>query len=353
MPTPSWPVLHDMASERSPEIDRAFHWGLDVLERWLGEGWPEACYRSGGLPPELGSSSWSLHALAMLIDLAGALKLLDRGKGMGKVRRALKSSPNWETIASTRCTLRLAIAGLRAGLRPEPEHVDPPMDLILMLDGDGVGLGLEIKTLRRSDLTIEHRDPSRTDCRPAGLVRAGLEASPVWAGTNRFEVRRPQPDERPGSQIAMPAQDLWRRVTARIAFATEQMTRSGASWLVIETLDNMWELTPWSREPAAVRASSLAQAAREFLATETHVAGVVFTDGAAMTNAGSPDEDARPNPGVMFMRRRLDYVRSRQTIVVARMAAFRRCRSGGRCSIPSPRSPSGRYLGWGWLALPS
>jgi len=349
IPTPSWPVLHDMASKRPPELDRAFHWGLEVLARWLGEGWPGACYRAGGLPPELGSSPASLHAVAMLIDLAGALEVLGRGRGMGKVRRGLKSSPNWETIASTRCALRLAMAGLRAGMEPEPEHGETPMDL--MLDGSGVRLGVEIKTLRRSDLTIEidrwlddltlrlliavsNREVLITgDAREAlddeqtealsqrlvdavGLVRADLEIPTIRAGKNRFEVRRPWPDERPGSRIAMPIEDLWRKTTARIAYAAEQMTKSGASWLVVESLDNLWELTPWSREPAGVRASSLAEAARALLATGTHVDGVVFTDGASMTNPGSRDEESMPEPGVIFLRRRLDYVRSRQSIIV-------------------------------------
>ncbi len=288
--------------------------------------------------------------MAMLVDLAGALELLGRSRGMGKVRRALKSSPNWETIASTRCLLRLAIAGLRAGLQPEPEFGEPPQDL--MLRGNGVCLGLEIKTLRRSDLTIEidrwlddltlrllialsdrdvlvvgqareALDDEQTQALAerivdaAALVRAGIEAAPIFAGANRFDVRRPQGDETPGSRIAMPAEDLWRRATARIAFAAEQMTKSGARWLVIESLDNMWELTPWSRAPAAARASSLALAAREFLAEGAQVDGLVFTDGAAMVNPGSPNEESMPEPTLMFMRRRLDYIRSRQTIVVA------------------------------------
>jgi hypothetical protein len=175
--------------------------------------------------------------MAMLIDLAGALELLGRGRGMGKVRRALKSSPNWETIASTRCLLRLAMAGLRAGLQPEPEYGDPPRDL--MLEGDGVCLGLEIKTLRRSDLTIEidrwlddltlrlliamsdrdvliigqareALDDEQTEALAerivdaAGLVRAGFDAPPILVRTNRFDIRRPRADENPGSRIAMP-----------------------------------------------------------------------------------------------------------------------------------------------------
>jgi hypothetical protein len=339
-------------ARRSPEIDRAFHWGLDVLERWLGEQWPQTCYEAGGLPPELGGSSWSLHALAMLIDLAGSLELIGRGSGMGKVRRALRANPNWETIASTRCMLRLAMAGLRADLRPEPEHGQPPMDLMLV--GHRVKLGLEIKTLRRTDLTIEidrwlddltlrllvaistqdvliigdAREAlgdkqtealARRIVDAADLVRAGFEAPAILAGANRFEVRRPRPDEKPGSRIAMPAEDLWRRILARIASAAEQVTKSGARWLVIESLDNLWELTPWSRESAAIRASSLAERARELLARETHLDGVLFTftDGAAMTDPGSTDEESMPDPGAMFIRRRLDYVRSRQTIVVA------------------------------------
>jgi hypothetical protein len=315
----------------------------------------------------------------MLIDLAGALELLDRGRGMGKVRRALKSSPNWETIASTRCSLRLAMAGLRAGLEPEPEYGDPPMDLAL--EGEGVRFGVEIKTLRRSDLTIEidrwlgdltlrllttmsNRDVLIVgDAREAldgeetqalserivdavGVVRAGLDAPTIWAGKNRFDVRRPRPDERPGSRIALPPEDLWRRMTARVASAAEQMTKSGASWLVIESLDNFWELTPWSREPPAARASSLAAAARRFLAKHVHVDGLVFTDSAAMTNPGSVDEDATPDRGIMFIRRRLDYIRSRQTIVAA-------LTDRGTDALPFWRSLFDAEPGFAEWALPS
>lgn len=332
------------------ESDAAFHWGLDVLERWLGEEWPAACYRAGGLPPELGASAGTVHGLAMLIDLAGAFELLGRGKGMGKIRRALRSSPNWETIASARCTLRLAVAGLRAGFRPEPEHGQPPMDLMLAVpSGD---LGIEIKTLRRTDMTIEidrwlgdltlrlltamsNRDvliigdarevlDERETAALAegiiaatGLVRAGLEAPTIWAGKNRFDVRRPEPNEQPGSRIALPADDLWRRTKSRIASAAKQVVKSRATWLMIESLDNLWELTPWSRESAAARASSLAEVTRDLLSSEPHLEGLAFTDGAAMTDPGSPDEDLMTDPSVMFVRRRLDRVRSRQTIVIA------------------------------------
>lgn len=352
IPPPSWPILHTMGSSSRPVgCDAAFQWGLDVLERWLGEEWPAACYRAGGLPPELGASAGTVHGLAMLIDLAGAVELLGRGKGMGKIRRALRSSPNWETIASARCALRLAVAGLRAGFRPEPEYGHPPMDL--MLAGPSGGLGIEIKTLRRTDMTIEidrwlgdltlrlltamsNRDVLITgDAREVldeqetaaladriiaatGLVRAGLEAPTIWAGRNRFDVRRPEPNEEPGSRIALPAGDLWRRTKSRIASAAKQVVKSRATWLVIESLDNLWELTPWSRESAAVRASSLAEVTRDLLVSEPHVEGVAFTDGAAMTDPGSPDDDLMTDPGVMFVRRRLDRVRSRQTIVIAR-----------------------------------
>lgn len=352
IPPPSWAILHSMgSSSRSKESDVAFHWGLDVLERWLGEGWPAACYRAGGLPPELGASAWSVHGLAMLIDLAGAVALLGRGKGMGKIRRALRSSPNWETIASARCALRLAMAGARADFRPEPEYGQPPMDLLLSRPSGG--LGIEIKTLRRTDMTIEidrwlggltlrlliamsSRDVLVIgDAREVldehetaglanriiaaiGLIRAGLEAPTIWAGRNRFDVRRPGPNEEPGSRIALPADDLWRRTKSRIGSAAKQVIKSGATWLVVESLDNLWELTPWSRESAPVRATSLAQVTRDLLVSEPHLEGIAFTDGAAMTDPGSPDEDLMTDPGVMFVRRRLDRVRTRQTIVIAR-----------------------------------
>ena len=170
------------------------------------------------------------------------------------------------------------------------------MDLMLAVpSGD---LGIEIKTLRRTDMTIEidrwlgdltlrlltamsNRDvliigdarevldEHETAALAEGiiaatdLVRAGLEAPTIWAGKNRFDVRRPEPNEQPGSRIALPADDLWRRTKSRIASAAKQVVKSRATWLVIESLDNLWELTPWSRESAVARASSLAEVTRD------------------------------------------------------------------------------------------
>jgi hypothetical protein len=374
----TWGALHQSARPRATEIDAVFHWCLDTLERWLGEDWPRVCDQAGGLPSELTASQVSLHGLAMLIDLAGALQMMGSGPGMGKLRRALRRSPKSETIASARCALRLAIAAFRSGLKPEPEHGEPPMDLLFT--GEGVRLAIEIKTLRRTDLTIEidrfldaltmhllipmssqdvvlvgearsALDPTTTEALAErlvgamGLVRLGLTSPVIWAGTNRFEVRAPQADERPGSRIAMPLEDLWRRTSSRILAAAGQMINSGATWLVIESLDNLWELTPWSRDTQVTRTHALANASRRLLADQPHVHGIVFTDGATHTNVGAGDEDSVAEPRSMFMRRRIDYVRTRQTIVVALSDI-------GASALPTWRSILDAEPGFAEWALP-
>jgi hypothetical protein len=359
--TPTWALMRSMGSDSnwSPEFKRAGRWGLDVLERWLGPDWPEVCYHRDGVPPELLESATGLRGLAMLIDLAASLELLGYQSGAGKVRRALRRNPNTETLAAVRCMLRFAMAGLRAGLTPIPEYGEPPIDLVLT--NKELRLTAEIKTLRRPATTSaidvwlqkltwrllphfkeydvvvegdalepvgeeETHDIAERIIDRMRLAAVGLQVPPVTQGSNQFIVRpsRAHEAEKRGTTIAIPPVDLWRRTAARIRAAARQTRESGAAWLVIESLDNFWQLTPWSQQPLATRASQLAGEARTAISEFPHLDGILFTDGAALTNVESPDADARPEPGVAGLRRRLDYVRSRETIVVATRSAASR-----------------------------
>jgi hypothetical protein len=359
--TPTWLLMRSMGrgSNWSPEFERAGQWGLDVLERWLGRDWPELCYSRDGVPPELLESATGLRGLAMLIDLAASLELLGNRSGAGKVRRALRRNPNAETLAAVRCMLRLAMAGLRAGLTPVPEYGHPPIDL--MLTGDELQLSAEIKTLRRpaptiaidawlQDLTIrllphfneydvvvqgsvgeplceeETQDVAERLVDRMRLAALGLQVPVLAVGSNEFKVRASRADvgEKRGSRIAIPPVDLWHRTAARIRAAAAQTEASGAAWLVVESLDHFWQLTPWSQQPLATRASQLALHARSIVSEFPHLDGILFTDGAALTNIESTDEEARPEPGVVGLRRRLDYVRIRETIVIAARSAASR-----------------------------
>ena len=352
--TPTWSLIRSMGlgSSWSPEFELARHWGFDVVERWLGPDWPANCYHRGGMPPELLEAAAGPRGLAMLIDFAGGLELLGQQSGAGKVRRALRRNPNAETLAATRCVLRFATAGLRSGLTPVPEHGQPPIDLLLA--NDGLRLTAEIKTLRRPAPTVamdaslqelssrliphfgeydvviegdvrepltehETRDAAQQIVDGMRVAALGVSVPDLVIGQNRFGIRTTNvaEGEKRGMKTAFPPVDLWRRTAGRIRDAAAQSKESGASWLIIESLDHFWQLTPWSQQPLAARASQLADEARVVLGAFPHLDGIVFTDGAGVTDIASSNEHARPDPGVVGLRRRLDYTRTRETIVVA------------------------------------
>lgn len=327
-------------------------WSLRVLERQLGSGWVADCWKTGCLPPELAGAPGSPHAFAMLVDLAAALTTLSHHPGIGKVRRILRSNPTPRALASARCGLRLAAAASFAGIEGcELEAGKPPIDVVLQGRARD-RLALEIKSVFRADLTLdvdawlhdlhprifeilhdgrvslqgEAREPLDAGATErlasqlisaAGLVRLGLEAPVIVAGANRFQMVAVTDDQRPGSHIAMPSIDLWRKIASRIRSALEQAASSGATWVVIDSQDDLWTLTPWSRGGLGSQATGLAEAIMPLLAPESKVDGVMVTDGGRLVDLTSMAETAHPDARAIGLRRRLDRVRVRQAVVVA------------------------------------
>jgi hypothetical protein len=271
---------------------------------------------------------------------------------MAAVRRKFQTKPVPHELAAARCSLRIAAVGLRAGLVPTMEPAArgrSPADV--SLEGPDGELRVEAKTLLRAELTRDvdawldvlttplmesvriHRvringeaneplDEASTvtliaDLTAAcGAVAAGVSVPAVRAGRNRFEVV-PAGSDQPATNIAMPAVNLWRRTAARITEAVGQTRRSGATWLLVESLDNLWQLTPWSTQTLASRAIALREEALRLVEDVQHLHGVVFTDGAALIDLHSPDERTNPVAGVFGIRQRIDRPRTRETIVIA------------------------------------
>lgn len=47
----------------------------------------------------------------------------------------------------------------------------------------------------------------------------------------------------------MPMVSYGERLGSRLSKKAEQTKRSGAQWLLIESLDHLWHMTQWSQQP--------------------------------------------------------------------------------------------------------
>jgi hypothetical protein len=256
---------------------------------------------------------------------------------------------------AARSVFALAGLGLRAGYEPTLERIGPgdtPSDLVLR--SGNVELCVEAKALRRPDESLEITawldgltrllmsslasfnveitgraleplDPDATRelaerlDTAARLIAAGGITPPIRAGRNDFEIP-PAGADGPRTRISSPPTDLWRRTASRIRQAIEQAQTSGANWVVIESLDGMWQLTPWASMPLADRALQLAQAAEALIPDNTSIRGIVFTDGAATQDLATEDLSVQPHPRARALIRRINYTCSRQTVIIARHA---------------------------------
>jgi hypothetical protein len=375
----SWDDVLDLwgRGTRSTSDDTVGRWALAVLRRELGEGWVADCERTGWLPPEILRGGTSLDAFGMLVELAAALHRFRDAHGFGRVRNMLKKNPTPERLASTRCALRLAAAATAAGVTAEVELGKPPVDL--RLRADDIEVGVEIKSLlrlerltrvngwlselydllpstfRAGDLRLDGAataalEPKATAdlarrIEDAGrLVRAGLHAPVMHSGGNWFEVTRPGLGQRPGTHVALPQVNLSAKLEARLQKVIDQAQRSGVTWALIDSQDDLWHQTPWSQQAFIGQVDQLAAYLRDRVAGESQLDGVIVTDGGVVLDLDSADATAEASTGAVGLHRRLDRGRIRKTIIVTLSAE-------GAAAVPLWRRVLDAEPGWIAAAL--
>jgi hypothetical protein len=346
-----WLRAREQESSRSDDARAAARWALDVWRRHFGPRWPRGWRDPDRVPAELLAAWWSLRAFADFVDEALALELLADVPGIADVRAVVAGGVRHDQLASPRLQLRLgALAGAagadvqleagpeasprdlslcHAGVQLEIEAVAPVRDaasvaatrwsdsvshLLVGLTRDaGVDLEITIEAPPDEEGTARLLDEVEW---AAGRVRSGDGAPLLVYGRTSVRVVRASGS---GGHIRTrtPPTDQWERIGRRLVEKAEQSRRSGADWLVVDILSDLWRFTPWSSQPLPDKALELGDALRRALTGHPHIAGVLATNGAAISDLTAPSEDAEVGEGIVAMRRRLDRLRVRESVIVA------------------------------------
>ena len=149
--------------------------------------------------------------------------------------------------------------------------------------------------------------------RYAQLCAQGISLPPLEVGGVGITVEAGDPGG--GSSFKMPTVSYGERLGSRLSRKAEQTKRSGAQWLLIDSLDHLWHMTQWSQQPIAKRGEQLAALFRRELLDADHLLGVVISDGAALMRPRAPEHTVE-RPEFVALARRSDAWHIRESVIV-------------------------------------
>lgn len=357
-PPLSWEILHammDAPNGRSEAWRQAGHWALDVLEAELGTGWPEivrAKNPTGGAPLLARAAGYAV-AYAEILELALRLRLLRKVNGRAKLWRTLRKDPRPEQLLHCGLQLEVASLALRSAAIPElepPPREDKPADVAVTIGGRRIlietrGLLTSAEWRRQNDWTdrtfeqIRHiefshavrcegeitvlLDEQQTERlltsieTHARLLAARIEPPPIRIAGVAVNVV-PQ-SQQPAKSLKGPRTggDSWARLEAGIRDKVEVAMESGANWLRLDDRDGLWQFTGWSTKSLPDKLLMLDGPVRPMLGK---LDGIVLSCGALLAQGTFADEDVQLAPDLVALRRRLPFMRVRETLILANHA---------------------------------
>lgn len=328
-------------------------WALDILEREYGSDWLQADTNATQLLPEvLMSPSHS----ACLIEMVRYALLLEDSKnrsGFVQIRNEMRNDLTDHRQTHSRLQLEVASLFAAAGatvifedksvgdrpvdvlarlgdltirvetfgifpddqLRTGNQVMDRYSDLITSLqwEYDVFPIGEVLDGYKNSDFEV-----MKTELRKAA-AQAKLTMAPAQANHPFLDLRFvPQSLVEGGSEWSIPGGDPvgWARTRTRLQQKALLATRSGPTWLRVDIMDTMWELSPWAQSSMFEKTSSLAAATREALSGIDGIRGVLFSNGGMTTSGTLMGESTMPVNGAIGMFRKLWALGSRECIIV-------------------------------------
>lgn len=336
----------------SAEAREAGLWSIDILRRELGPAWPKAWREPGCAPPELAACWCSLSGYAYTLDLALGFSLLCDLPGMRSLRGTVKGTARADALASPRLQLRMACLarseGLEVEIEPRLPGAETPADLLICRDQVSFGIEalavlrdkkstdaskwLDGITIELHQIAAQHRvdfrgaveepldDRQTADLleelwRRAAAVERGIELPELRVGEVSVLVV-PAAGQGGSRSFRLPTVAFDRRLVHKLRAKAEQTRRSGAEWLLVDSLDHLWHMTAWGRKPLVDKARAIADLLHKALDSEKHLLGIVITDGAALMRPEVAEATAELDEGVVARCRRIDKWRVRESVVV-------------------------------------
>jgi len=348
-------------------------WGLDRLRAEFGPRWPPGWREPGGMPAEIASCFWALAGLCGTISLALAFERLRGTEGLSTLRKSIKRGSDQGRFASLRLQVRHAALARSAGFDITLEPLIPGGETRadLLIGGEDIELAVEAFAVLRDSRTMSASawlersreglrrlgeelcvdfegsveaplgDEETTDwldevSRYARVCAQGVSLPPLTVNGVTVTVTAAQPGG--GSSFRMPLVSHGERLGSRLADKVEQTARSGARWLLIDSLDHLWHMTRWSQQSLAKKGEQLAALFRHELRDARHLLGVVITDGAALMRPAAHEETIEESEFTALVRRS-DAWHVRETVIVP-------LGSDAECTLPLWRSILDAESGW-------
>jgi hypothetical protein len=355
---PGWEAL--IARVRAGPGTDARHeagaWAMGQVRTALGERWPRQwSARFGTLPAFVRDPASDAFAYAQLLEtglrlhnLAGALRL----------RSVVRQwSRHLDVIGMRHAWIQMEVAALAKFLGADAEFEAPfqlpgaerPADVVITARDAGkiiaecfcIYSDLDNRKSMAYDQQFGRRlNMTTLDVRLSGhydvrlpedeteqlLAEIGQAAAEVQADGIQRQVTRPgieihlapwsDPSHTEATLKGPTTQGAeWRRANGIIHGKAQDWAGSPApTWLRIDLLDGTWLFSNWAQLPLQGKAEWMAALMAEATAG-TDVEGVVISCGARLDTA-SPDETYADSNGITGLRRRLDSLRTRETIIV-------------------------------------
>jgi len=307
----------------------------------------------GVVPPEIAWASAHAVAYAELLELALRLKMLSKVPGLASVRRALRKDLRGQRRVHTR--LQLEVAALAQMLSPDVALESivrgdaPPVDV--QFNGAGGLIAVETKVITRDDIAQagvafwdalnDRLDPIRFKYGvefggqlQVKLTPTELAACVAALDTAAAQVQASDQEQTVASEVGairvvpvgkvsdisfsgpVESSDGWPRVGSVLRQKADQAVRAGATWLRVDVMDGLWQLTPWAAWALPAKVDALATAVRHVLGGTVGLDGAVLTSSACLAWGEFHDEICHEAGGAIGLRGLISPVRVRESVVV-------------------------------------
>jgi hypothetical protein len=353
VPPPNWATWCELMerSHRSAAGKLAGVWALNVLEETLGPHWPEDLLESTGSVPSVVFGYAYAYEFARLLELALRLTILRSTPGYGAVRRDLRRDHRHERRHHSTIQLEVAALAARLGLDPSMEVATiagGPADVlfnapngpivaearVVLRDASSRAAEADWERFTAALLILEanHRttfggglDFIPTD-RELDELLAGLDEVARQVSSdgeprtfrNQAGVIEVVPDSR-ASEVTLrgprQASNGWPRIASVLREKAAQALRTNATWLRVDVLDGLWQLTEWSRSGLAEKTERLSSAVSEVLVS-SGLNGAILTSGAALVVDAVQEITFDVADGAIGLRRVVQPIRARETVII-------------------------------------
>jgi hypothetical protein len=354
---PTWDEIIADVRSGTGSIERhdVGQWAVEQIRDALGDDWPQRWHaRSGGLPAFLGHASSDAFAYAQLIETGLQLSSL---AGTLRLRRVTREwLRHLEGIRLRHARLQLEVAALAryAGAAVEFEtpipDVSRPADVVVTAESGRLitecfcvyndqqtsgamqydrDLGFRLTMMAESfDIVVtghwDIRQPAAeteqlfSDAQAAAekVAADGIAWSVTQPGIKFAFAPGPHP---PGEALLLEGPDTrsagWRRVSGLIGGKARDWSEApDPVWLRADLLDGTWLFSDWAQQDLRQKTEWMAALLAEAVG-DAGTAGVVVSCGQQI-GPQAMTEDYRGKSGIIGLRRRLDALRMRETIIV-------------------------------------